>query len=61
MNILFLGDIVGERSISFIKKNLKTVINHYNISFVVANGENVANGYGIKPSHCKELVMSLLL
>ena len=55
MNILFLGDIVGERSISFIKKNLKTVINHYNISFVVANGENVANGYGIKPSHCEEL------
>ncbi len=55
MNILFLGDIVGERSIGFIKKNLKRIIDHYSISFVIGNGENVANGYGIRPNHCKEL------
>tara|TARA_Y100001954_G_scaffold221067_1_gene256823 strand:- start:570 stop:1400 length:831 start_codon:yes stop_codon:yes gene_type:complete len=55
MNFLFLGDIVGERSVSFIKKNLRKIIEQYSISFVVANGENVANGYGIKPFHCEEL------
>ena len=58
MNLLFLGDIVGEKSLLFIKKNLRRIINYYSISFVVANGENVANGYGIKQSHCEDLWMA---
>ena len=49
MNILFLGDLVGENSFYFLKKNLKNIRTKYNINFVIANAENVAEGYGITP------------
>ena len=55
MNILFLGDLVGEISFFYIKKNLKNIVKKYNISFVIVNGENIANGYGITPKLCDDL------
>ena len=55
MNILFLGDLVGENSFYFLKKNLRNVRNKYNISFIIANAENVAEGYGITPEICDNL------
>ncbi len=55
MNILFLGDLVGEVSFYYLKKNLRNIINKFNISFVIVNGENVFNGYGITPKICEEL------
>ena len=58
MNILFLGDLVGERSFNFVIKNIKSIINKYNISLTVVNGENIANGYGLKPEHCEGLFES---
>ena len=56
MNILFLGDLVGERVIIYIKHALKDIKKRYKIDVVIANGENVADGYGIKPSQCEELI-----
>ena len=49
MNILFLGDLVGENSFYFLKKNLSNICVKYNINFVIVNAENVAGGYGITP------------
>ena len=49
MNILFLGDLVGENSVFFLKKNLRNICVKYNIKIVIANAENVAEGYGITP------------
>ena len=55
MNVLFLGDLVGETTISFLKKNLPNIKKKYNLSFVIVNGENLANGYGITPAMCDRL------
>ena len=41
MNILFLGDIVGNSGCVAIKKFLPNIIKKKNIHFVVVNGENV--------------------
>ncbi len=49
MNILFLGDLVGENSFYFLKKNLKNICSKYNINCVITNAENIAEGYGITP------------
>ena len=49
MNILFLGDLVGENSVYFLKKNLSNICVKYNINLVIVNAENVAAGYGITP------------
>ena len=40
MNILFLGDIVGDTGCNSNKKNLPKIIKDKSIDFVVANGEN---------------------
>ena len=48
MNILFLGDIVGNSGCEAIKKHLPKKIEELEIDFVIANGENAANeGVGI--------------
>ena len=49
MNILFLGDLVGENSVYFLKKNLRNICFKYDINLVITNAENVAEGYGITP------------
>ena len=55
MTILFLGDLVGENSFYFLKKNLSNICVKYNINFVIVNAENVAGGYGITPEICNNL------
>ena len=55
MNILFLGDLVGENIVPFLQKNLPPILKKYNISFVIVNGENLANGYGTTPELCERL------
>ena len=42
MNILFLGDIVGNSGCSAVKKFLPNIIKSKKINFVVVNGENAA-------------------
>ena len=59
MNILFLGDIVGDCGCTSVKQNLPKIIKKKSIDFVVANGENAANeGVGITENITNELLNS---
>ena len=40
MKILYLGDIVGEKTIPAIKKAIDEIKSEYKINLVLANGEN---------------------
>ena len=56
MNILFLGDVVGNSGCSAIKNNLPNIIKTNDIDFVVVNGENAAKeGVGITEEITKNL------
>lgn len=55
MRILYLGDIVGERTIPVLKKYLEQIKREYKINMVLANGENVSSGKGLTFRHYKEL------
>ena len=57
MNILFLGDIVGNSGCTAIKTFLPNIIKSKKINFVVANGENAAKeGVGITENIVNELI-----
>jgi len=57
MNILFLGDIVGNSGCSAVKKFLPNIIKSKKINFVVVNGENAAKeGVGITENIVNELL-----
>jgi len=59
MNILFLGDIVGDTGCISVKENLPNIIKDKSIDFVVANGENAAKeGVGITENITNELLNS---
>ena len=59
MNILFLGDIVGESGCISVKENLPRIIQDKAIDFVVVNGENAAaEGVGITENITNELLNS---
>lgn len=47
MNILAIGDIVGEAGVKRISKELPKIKDKYNIDFTIVNGENAASGMGI--------------
>ena len=47
MNILVVGDIVGENGLEKLKEILPNLKKQKNIGFVVVNGENAAGGMGI--------------
>ncbi len=49
MNILFVGDVVGQRSTSFLTKRLPQLKRTYTIDMTIVNGENSADGNGITP------------
>jgi hypothetical protein len=55
MNILFIGDIMGEPGRRVLLKHLSKVIQDYHIDLVVGNGENAAGGFGITPDIAEEL------
>lgn len=50
INILFLGDIIGQPGNRAVFFNLKSLIKKYNADFAVVNGENSAEGFGILPA-----------
>ena len=58
MNILIIGDIVGELGVKKIKEILPKVIKEKNIEFVIANGENSSDGMGITSKIFKELQLA---
>ncbi|MCR5349612.1 MAG: YmdB family metallophosphoesterase [Acholeplasmatales bacterium] len=55
MRILYLGDIVGEKTIKVLKDNLERIKKENNINVVFCNAENVSGGKGLTQKHYKEL------
>lgn len=47
MRILAIGDIVGERAVEELAKQLPEIIKKNRIDFTIANAENAANGIGL--------------
>ena len=58
MNILFVGDVVGQKSCANLREKLPFLKREYNIDTVIANGENSADGNGITPVTAKYLLDS---
>jgi hypothetical protein len=55
MNLLFIGDIMGEPGRRVLLKHLSKAIREHHIDVVVGNGENAAGGFGITPDIAEEL------
>ena len=55
MNLLFIGDIVGEPGRRAVKTLLPRLRETYALDFIVANGENSAGGAGITPRTAAEI------
>lgn len=56
MNILFLGDIVGRRTVEYLSKNLWALRKEKRIDLTVANGENATDIMGLSPDDAKTLL-----
>ena len=56
MNILIIGDIVGNTGVNKVKEVLPNLIKSENIDFIIANAENSAEGMGITTKIFKELL-----
>ncbi len=56
MNILAVGDIVGNIGVSKLKKELPDIKRKYNIDFTIVNGENAAEGMGITEKNFNDIV-----
>jgi len=55
MRILFLGDIVGQPGVAFVKRALPAVVAREGIDLVIANAENASSGSGITPAVYREV------
>lgn len=55
MNILCVGDVVGNIGCGHLNKVLKTVKKQKNIDFTIVNGENSSDGNGITPSSAQQI------
>ena len=56
MNILILGDIMGNSGCKVIRENIKNIIKDEKIDFTIINGENAASdGKGITKEIAEEL------
>jgi metallophosphoesterase (TIGR00282 family) len=53
INVLFIGDIIGEPGLVVLANNLKNIIHKHTIHFVIANGENLSGGKGILEKDAK--------
>ena len=58
MNILVLGDVVGDSGCEFIRKKLSAFKRLKSIDFTIANGENSSEGNGITPYSAEHLFTS---
>lgn len=55
MNILVIGDIVGQPGIDAVRQYISKIKEQYSIDFTIANGENSADGMGITHKILKDL------
>ena len=53
MKILAIGDVVGERTLDYLRQNLPRARREYGADLVIANGENVCDIHGLSPK-CAE-------
>ncbi len=58
LNILVLGDIVGQPGRNIIKDKLPTLVKEENIGFAIANAENAAGGSGVTADVAEKLFAS---
>lgn len=58
VNILFIGDIVGEPGRKAVKQLLPRLRKRFAVDVVIANGENAAGGAGITPRTADEIFSS---
>src|SRR5512134_3663801 len=56
MNILMIGDVVGNPGRTIIKTALPRVFKKYEIDYCVANVENAAGGFGVTKEVCDEFL-----
>jgi metallophosphoesterase (TIGR00282 family) len=54
LNVLFIGDIIGEPGLNFVGEHLKNIVHKHKIHFVIANGENLAGGKGLLEKDAKK-------
>ena len=55
MNILFIGDLFGNDSVTFLEQNLNKIKQEYKVNLVIANAENVTYGKGLALKHYNRL------
>jgi calcineurin-like phosphoesterase len=55
MNILYLGDIMGQPGRAVVAASLPRLRKQYDIDVVIAQAENVSHGKGMSPLHMREL------
>src|SRR4051812_24855708 len=55
MKVLFIGDIVGQIGLDFVRAVLPPLIAREGLDLVVANAENAANGSGLTPRGYRQL------
>ena len=56
MNLLFIGDVVGNGGRDMLSKCLYDIKREYKIDITVINGENSAQGNGVTPQSYRELI-----
>ena len=56
MNILAVGDIVGNSGVQMLKSELPSIKKEYNIDFCIVNGENAAEGMGITEKNFNDII-----
>lgn len=58
MKILLLGDIVGRKTVEYLRKNLWSLRGENGIDMVIANGENATDIMGLSPEDADTLFSS---
>ena len=56
MNLLAIGDIVGEAGVEKLRKELSSIKEENKIDFVIVNGENAASGMGINQKNFNNIL-----
>ena len=56
MNVLAVGDIVGNIGIKKLQEELPKIKNEYKVDFVIVNGENAAEGMGITEKNFHDII-----
>lgn len=55
MRILFIGDVVGQPGVAFVKRAVPALVAAEQIDLVIANGENASGGLGMTPGAYRQL------